>query len=160
MITYHVGYQPGLIGWMVQTQAQFYATTVGFGLPFECKIASEIAEFVPRHHQPGNLLLCAKDGEQFVGSIVIDGGTTPPARLRWFVVAPAYGGRGVGRALITQALSFADQHHPCVWLTTIVGLDAVRHLYEATGFVLTHEHEDATWGKVMHEQTWQRERSS
>ena len=32
MITYHVGYQPGLIGWMVQTQAQFYAQAVGFGL--------------------------------------------------------------------------------------------------------------------------------
>ncbi len=160
MITYHVGYQPGLIGWMVQTQAQFYAQAVGFGLPFEYKIASEIAEFVPRHHQPGNLLLCAKDGEQCVGSIVIDGGTTPPARLRWFVVDPHCVGRGVGRTLITQALAFADQHHPHVWLTTIVGLDAARHLYEATGFVLTHEHEDATWGKVMHEQTWQRERSS
>jgi len=156
MIRYHVGYQPGLVGWMVQTQTQFYAQAVGFGQPFECKIASEIAEFVPRHTDRGNLLLCAMDGAQFVGSIVIDGGTTPAARLRWFVVAPTYVGLGIGRALITQALAFADQHHAHVWLTTIVGLDAARHLYEATGFVLTHEHQDATWGKVMHEQTWGR----
>ena len=111
MIRYHVGYQPGLVGWMVQTQTQFYAQAVGFDQPFECKIASEIAEFVPRHTDRGNLLLCAMDGNQFVGSIVIDGGTTPAARLRWFVVAPAYVGHGIGRALITQALAFADLHH-------------------------------------------------
>jgi hypothetical protein len=53
-------------------------------------------------------------------------------------------------------MDFADQHHDYLWLTTIVGLDAAKHLYEQAGFHVTAEHSDATWGKVMHEQTWGR----
>ena len=81
-IQYHIGYAPGLIGWMVAAQTRYYAAAVGFGMAFECKVASEIAEFVPRHSATGNLLLWASDGDAVVGSIVIDGGTTPAARLR------------------------------------------------------------------------------
>jgi GNAT superfamily N-acetyltransferase len=155
-IQYHVGYAPGLIGWMVAAQTRYYAAAVGFGMAFECKVASEIAEFVPRHGDAGNLLLWASDGDAVVGSIVIDGGTTPAARLRWFVVDPTRHGQGIGRELLRQALAFADQHHQYLWLTTIVGLDAAKHLYEASGFTLAAEHSDDTWGKVMHEQTWAR----
>jgi len=157
-IHYHVGYQAGLIGWMTQTQTRYYAGAVGFGMAFECKVASEIAEFVPRHGAVGNLLLWASDGDSVVGSIVIDGGTTPAARLRWFVVDPTRHGLGIGRELLRQAVDFADQHHDYLWLTTIVGLDAAKHLYAQVGFHLTAEHSDATWGKVMHEQTWGRGR--
>ena len=157
-ITYRIGYQPGLLGWMTQTQTRFYAKAVGFGMAVECKVANEIAEFASRHIMTGNLLLAAFDGDSAVGSIVIDGGTTPAARLRWFVVEPTRHGQGIGRALLHQALAFADTHHDYLWLTTIVGLDAAKHLYEATGFTLAAEHSDATWGKVMHEQTWDRKR--
>jgi hypothetical protein len=149
MIHYTVGYQPGLMGWMVQTQTQYYANLVQFGLPFESKVAAEIAEFAPRHADTGNLLLAAHTAEGFVGSIVIDGGTTPAARLRWFVVDPR---------MLKKALTFADQHHAYLWLTTIVELHAARHLYQESGFTLAAEHTDATWGRVMHEQTWERVR--
>lgn len=158
MIQYTIGYQPGLLGWMVQTQTRYYADLVQFGLPFESKIAAEIAEFAPRHADPGNLLLAAHIDNEFIGSIVIDGGTTPTARLRWFVVAPSMHGHGIGRHLLKSALTFADQHHAMIWLTTIVELHAARHLYEETGFILVAEHTDATWGRVMHEQTWERVR--
>lgn len=158
MIHYTIGYQPGLLGWMVQTQTQYYANLVQFGLPFESKVAAEIAEFAPRHADTGNLLLAAHTAEGFVGSIVIDGGTTPAARLRWFVVDPRMQGHGIGRALLKKALTFADQQHAYLWLTTIVELHAARHLYEESGFTLAAEHTDATWGRVMHEQTWERVR--
>ena len=154
-ITYHHGYQPGLLGWMIQTQTAYYANLVQFGLPFECKVATEIAAFAPRHAADGNLLLSARTPDGFVGSIVIDGGTDPAARLRWFVVEPQQHGRGIGRALLARAMDFARTRHDYVWLTTIVELHAARHLYEAHGFTLAAEHMDATWGRVMHEQTWE-----
>lgn len=155
MITYHSGYQPGLIGWMTQTQTEYYANLVQFGLPFESKVATEIAEFAPRHDMAGNLLLAARNERGFVGSIVIDGGTAPAARLRWFVVDPALQGHGIGRELLARAMEFARAHHNYVWLTTIVELHAARHLYETQGFTLAAEHMDATWGRVMYEQTWE-----
>jgi GNAT superfamily N-acetyltransferase len=158
MIQYTIGYQPGLLGWMVQIQTRYYADLVQFGLPFESKVAAEIAEFALRHTDAGNLLLAAHMDNEFVGSIVIDGGTTPAARLRWFVVVPQLQGQGVGRMLLKKALTFADQHHEYIWLTTIVELHAARHLYEESGFTLATEHTDATWGRVMHEQTWERVR--
>jgi hypothetical protein len=61
--------------------------------------------------------------------------------------------------LLRQALSFADIHHERLWLTTIVELDAAIHLYQVHGFRMTAEHDDATWGPVMREQTWQRDRT-
>lgn len=158
-VTFRTGYIPGVLGWMIQTQTEYYAGHVNFGMPFECTVAAGLTEFAPRADAPGNLLLTAWDGAQLVGSIVIDGGTTPPARLRWFVVDPMYHGRGIGTALLRQALAFADRYHTSVWLTTIVDLDAAIHLYQTHGFHLMAEHDDATWGPVMREQTWQRDRT-
>jgi GNAT superfamily N-acetyltransferase len=158
-VTFRTGYFPGLLGWMIQTQTEYYAGHVHFGLPFECTVAQGLSEFAPRAATQGNLLLSAWDGDRIVGSIVIDGGTNPPARLRWFVVDPTHHGRGIGTALLRQALAFADAWHASVWLTTIAQLDAAIHLYQTHGFHLTAEHDDATWGPVMHEQTWHRERT-
>ncbi len=158
-VVFRTGYIPGVLGWMIQTQTQYYAALVNFGLPFECTVASGLVEFAPRATEPGNLLLTAWDDTTLLGSIVIDGGTTPPARLRWFVVDPRQHGRGIGTALLRQALAFADIWHDSVWLTTIVELDAAIHLYRTHGFRMMAEHDDATWGPVMHEQTWQRDRT-
>jgi hypothetical protein len=55
---------------------------VGFGLAFECKVASEIAEFVPRHGDADCRSLRG-DSDTVVGSIVIDWGHDAVcARLR------------------------------------------------------------------------------
>lgn len=156
--TYRSGYVPGIIGWMISEQTQYYAAHVGFGLPFECTVAAGLTEFAPRAADTGNLLLTAWDGATPVGSIVIDGGTTPPARLRWYIVARSHVGRGIGQELLARALAFADTHHAVVWLTTIADLDVALHLYRKTGFVMTDQHDDATWGRVMREQRWERRR--
>jgi GNAT superfamily N-acetyltransferase len=158
-ITYRSGYMPGLIGWMIATQTQYYAGHVGFGMPFELTVGAGLLEYAPRSAEPGNLLLSAWEGDTPVGSIVIDGGTQPPARLRWFVVSPKMHGRGVGSRLLADALVHADRFHECVWLTTIADLDAAIHLYRKTGFVMTDQHDDATWGPVMREQRWERRRA-
>ncbi len=81
-------------------------------------------------------------------------------RVRWFIVAPAYHGQGIGRTLLAHAMDFARVHHESLWLTTLAELHGARHLYESHGFTLMHEHTDATWGRVMHEQTWEWRRPS
>ena len=51
-ISFRTGYTPGILGWMIQTQTQYYAALVNFGLPFECTVASGLAEFAPRASEP------------------------------------------------------------------------------------------------------------
>ena len=51
------------------------------------------------------------------------------------------------------ALDFCrDAGHKRVYLTTFVGLDAARKLYERHGFSLTEERPHRTWGVEVTEQ--------
>lgn len=42
------------------------------------------------------------------------------------------------------------------WLTTLAGLVAARHLYEAYGYDLVHEADGEAWGTRVREQEFQR----
>lgn len=44
----HLGYLPGCIGRVVEMHATYYAGTVGFGAPFEAKVATELSAFCLR----------------------------------------------------------------------------------------------------------------
>ena len=43
------GYIPGCIGRICELHARFYSKLVGFGLPFESKVAREFTEFCTRY---------------------------------------------------------------------------------------------------------------
>ncbi len=59
----------------------------------------------------------------------------PGTRLRWFHIDEKYRGHGIGRELLTRAIDFCRrQGYKAVWLWTMDGLDAARHLYISFGF--------------------------
>jgi len=160
-VALHRGYLPGAVGRITQMHAGYYARLVGFGEYFECKVASELAAFVPRLAQPDNGLWLATMGDQIVGSIALDvtGAIEPNAHLRWFILDDAARGQGAGRQLLDGALRHCDSRGiPGIYLWTISGLDAARHLYEAAGFQLVEEIEGAQWGKAVTEQKFVRSR--
>ncbi|MBX2854570.1 MAG: GNAT family N-acetyltransferase [Rhodobacteraceae bacterium] len=158
-----VGYRPGALGWAVQTQAQYYADAVGFNDFFEAKIASEAAAFLPRRDQPGCGFFLAVDGEDWLGSVVVDhsSGVGALAKLRWFIVAPLAQGRGVGAALLERAIATVRESDAGgVMLETFAGLEAARKLYERAGFQLVEErapdsNAPATWGTPVREQRFE-----
>jgi GNAT superfamily N-acetyltransferase len=155
------GYRPGLIGQVTALHATYYHASWGFGLPFEAKVATELATFLSRFDpERDEVWLTLRDGD-VVGSVAIDASEAEArgARLRWLILAPAVQGHGVGRQLLATALSHADRlGFPRVYLTTFAGLDAARALYERAGFLLTHEQLDITWGVPVREQTFERPR--
>ncbi|WP_143589560.1 bifunctional helix-turn-helix transcriptional regulator/GNAT family N-acetyltransferase [Thalassospira mesophila] len=155
------GYQPGIIGRVVEMHAHYYANISGFGAFFESKVASGMAEFAGRLDHRVNQIWAATDGGgHVVGSIAIDGEDLGDnsAHLRWFIVGDGQRGSGVGRALLRQALSFCDA---CGFaktrLWTFKGLDAARKLYEANGFILENEQTGQQWGTEVTEQTFVRD---
>jgi GNAT superfamily N-acetyltransferase len=140
------GYVPGALGRITELHGTYYAEHWDLGLYFEAKVASEMAEFLSRFDP-------ARDGAWFAwvdgsiaGGIFIDGRDADGegARLRWFIIDPAYQGRGLGNRLMQAALSFCrEKQFRRVYLTTFAGLESARHLYEKSGFRLCGEENGA-----------------
>ena len=150
-----VGYSPGLIGSITQAHAVYYHENWGFDLSFESQVARELAGFLTRLDPGRDLFLAALMGEAFAGSVAVDGGEADAARLRWFIVEPAFQGRGIGWTLLKRAKEFAQKAgHGELYLWTFAGLEAARHLYERAGFVLAEEHRLEKWGNTIVEQKY------
>ncbi len=155
------GYRPGVIGQIVTLHAETYSNWAGFGSAFEGKVAAELSDFTSRLDRSGNALFHATMDQTILGSIAIDGEDLGDGRahLRWFIVAPAARGIGLGQELLSLALDFVDRHgfrETQLW--TLRGLDAARSLYLRSGFKLQSEYEGDQWGKQIVEQTFTRER--
>lgn len=154
------GYRPGAIGSVTEMHAQYYARAAGFGLFFEQKVATGLAEFSTRLDRPQNGLWLALQSGRIVGSIAIDGEDLGPgmAHLRWFIVSDSVRGTGTGNRLLSEALAFCDQQgFASTTLWTFQGLDAARHLYTKSGFALEEEFLGEQWGKQLTEQRFVRQ---
>jgi GNAT superfamily N-acetyltransferase len=136
------GYYPGAIGAITQWHGTYYHQHWDLGLYFEAKVAAELSEFLNRFDPAHDGIWIARDGEKFVGAIVIDGkdAAGEGARLRWFIIDPAYHGQGVGNLLMDETMSFCRRvGFRRIYLTTFAGLKAARYLYEKHGFRLCRE---------------------
>lgn len=153
------GYRPGALAGIVALHMRYYAGAWTFGLAFEAKVASELAEFLQRMDGERDLLLVAYEAGEPVASIVMDvsGGGEGGAHLRWFIVGDAMRGSGLGRDLLARALDHCDRLGCSrIWLTTFAGLDAARTLYERAGFALVAESEVDQWRGGVREQRFER----
>lgn len=152
------GYEPGVIGKIIELHATYYHTYWGFDVSFETQEARELADFMSRFNPKTDCLWAAYLDGAFAGSIAIDGlkKDTEGARLRWLIVEPSFQGRGIGQELIRKAIDFCRAAgHEKVFLLTFKGLEAARHLYEQAGFVLTHEYGADQWGSTIKEQKYE-----
>lgn len=148
------GYRPGIIGRCLELQARYYADHAGFGRVFETGRANDIADFFHRD-PPRSEFWSALRGETVVGTVAIDseGVGENAAQLRWFIIDDSTRGTGLGRRLLKGALDFCDtagfaETH----LWTFAGLDAARHLYDASGFGLVDEETSTDWGPPVQKQ--------
>jgi len=151
----YTGYAPGAIGRITACHAAYYHENWGLDRSFEIQVASELAAFLGRFDPGCDGLWLAWSGDAFAGSVVVDASGSPErgARLRWFIVASPFQGRGIGRTLIRKAVRFCeDAGHARLFLWTFQGLERARSLYEKAGFRLSEEHEVTQWGQQILEQ--------
>ena len=70
------------------------------------------------------------------------------AAIRWVVLSPEVRGNGLGRRLLGEMLTFAEDHgYRRVWLETFSDLEAAAHLYREHGFVVTSADTAPRWGR-------------
>jgi GNAT superfamily N-acetyltransferase len=151
-------YIPGIIGAITSLHAKYYYEYWHFSLSFESKVATELSAFMERLDPACDRIWVAVENGEVIGSLVIDGSDASGegARLRWFIVAPEYQGKGLGNRLMDEAIEFChNAGFGKVYLTTFVGLQAASHLYEKAGFTLIEEREDDNWGKTVIEQKFE-----
>ena len=153
------GWRPGALGAIITLHAEYYAREWGFGPVFEAKNARELANFMQGYDHDRDRLYLALDGEEIVGSLVIDGGgqsaTAAGPRLRWFFLSETCRGLGLGRRLMDEAMRFVESRSNRCHLTTFAGLDAARALYERAGFRLVEEVVADSWGTRVTEQRFE-----
>jgi len=147
-------WRPGLIGRITALHARYYHAHAGFGLPFEAKVARELAEFCARYDPVRDGLWHAEVDGEIEAAIAIDGAhPANGAHLRWFIASDRARGRGLGAALLETAIRHCrEQAYPGIYLWTFEGLQAARHLYDRAGFRLVHAARGSQWGKEVVEQ--------
>ena len=148
-------YRPGVAGAITEEHAVYYHEHWGFDIRFETQVGRELSEFLRDFVEERDFFRTARVGGLFAGSVAIDGkqAALEGARLRWFIVAPPFQGRGIGRRLLREAVGFCRKAgYRRVHLWTFRGLDRARALYESEGFRLTEEHSARPWGRDILEQ--------
>ena len=156
-VTIERGWRAGVLGWVIAEHGTYYEMHWQLGAAFEAKVAQAMGEWMQRYEPTRDLLLVAHDADGILGSISLDGSgahaTTDGARIRFFIITERARGRGIGRLLMNEMMTFIQSTgFKGAFLTTFRGLDAARTLYEAHGFTLTHEELDTSWGMPLHEQ--------
>jgi GNAT superfamily N-acetyltransferase len=103
-------------------------------------IAREFSDFIEHYDPRKDLVLSAHIDGVLVGSISILGQNPGPdgVQLRFFIVDPAYHGRGAGKALLSTALAWCrERRFSKIFLWTVDDLPQSRGLYEKAGFKVT-----------------------
>jgi GNAT superfamily N-acetyltransferase len=149
------GYVPGSIGRVAELHGTYYHQHWRFGMFFEAKVATELAEFLGRYDETRDGFWTASMEGRVEGSITIDGvhAEAEGAHLRWFITSDALRGRGIGNRLINTAIDFCrKREYRRIYLWTFEGLEAARHLYVKSGFTLVEQVRGMQWGTEVSEQ--------
>ncbi len=148
---------PGDLGQIVQQHGVLYSQEYGYDFTFEAYVAEPLAQFAKRKSNRERIWL-AKIDSKLVGSICICEISESIAQLRWFSIDPVARGKGLGKKLLDEALSFClEQGYSKVILWTVAGLSASKSLYLRAGFQLVEESERELWGKVQLEQCYEKD---
>ena len=147
--------KPGDIGYLTYLHGVLYAAEQGWDYTFEAYVAGPLSDFARSQSDRERIWIVEKDGT-VAGSIAIVLATPEQAQLRWFLLHPDLRGRGIGRILLNEAVSFSrTSNYTSVFLTTVSALTAAAKLYLAAGFQLKEENTHLIWGAVVTEQRYE-----
>jgi ribosomal protein S18 acetylase RimI-like enzyme len=165
--------RPGDIGRITAMHGELYAAEYGWDHTFEAYVGEYLSRFarsldVARERiwiaeMDGRLAGCAavvradaQDVAQGMAQDVAQDMAQDVAQLRWFIVHPDARGRGLGTALLDEAIAFARvARYRRMILDTVSDLTAAAHLYRAAGFRLAAESASPGWGSEVTEQRYE-----
>ncbi len=152
-------HEPGDLGWIVSEHGRMYAEEYGWDGTFEAFVARIAADFIDRYDPSRERCWIAERQSERAGSVMLVRHPEMPkyvAKLRLLLVTKEAQGFGIGRRLVHECTDFArGAGYKKISLWTNDVLHAARHLYEAEGYVLTHEEPHHSFGRDLIGQTWE-----
>ena len=150
-------FEVGDVGALARLHGELYASEYGYGVPFEAYCARGIAEialaFDAAHDR---VWLCDDDGGALAGSLILLHRGEGCAQLRFFLLAPALRGQGLGKRLMAEYMAaLAAFGYTRSYLWTTDDLDAAASLYLRHGFALTESARSTRFGKPLVEQRYE-----
>jgi len=147
--------KPGDIGYITYLHGVLYAAEYELDQAFEGYVAAGLGEFAQSFAEQKDFFAVAEIAGQIIGSIAIVGQADQAAQLRWFLVHPDARGKGVGRTLLQQALTFCrDRRFKSVFLWTVSELTVAARLYREAGFRVTKTQTHEIWGAIRTEERY------
>lgn len=149
---------PGELGWIVQKHGELYAREYGWGERFEGLVAGVVAQYAA-HHDPTRerVWIAELDGTP-AGSVMVVKKNEEVAQLRLLLLDPRARGRGLGKALVDAAVTFAaNAGYRMMTLWTQGQLDAARGIYVKAGFRRVKEEAHTHFGPEILGEEWERE---
>src|SRR5262245_48715820 len=154
-VTVRTELRPGDLGSIVHLHGVLYAREYGFDPTFEAYVAGPLAEFVRKASDRERLWIAERD-DRLVGCIAIVAASARTAQLRWYLVDPTARGAGLGKHLLTEAVTFCKESgYATVILWTVSALTAAAHLYVAAGFRKVEEKPGRMWGVDVIEEKYE-----
>lgn len=146
--------RPGDIGEMVRMHGALYAREHGFPCGFEAYVAGTMAAYSWPLADRERLWILERDG-MMAGSIAIVKATDSAAQLRWLLLSSELRGKGMGRALVEEAISFSRlAGYSSVFLWTVGSLTTATAVYRRAGFARTESKTHQLWGAVRTEERY------
>jgi GNAT superfamily N-acetyltransferase len=145
-LTIRTDVRPGDLGMIVHLHGVIYAREYGLDHTFEPYVAKPLSDFVLAGPDAGRIWIAEQSGRT-VGSIAIVR-AGEEAQLRWFLLDPTVRGQGLGRRLMTEAMSYCrSQLFSSVYLWTFDELAEALALYRKHGFEVREHRKAHIWGR-------------
>lgn len=149
-------HQPGDMGWVIQQHGLLYAQEYGWDISFEGLVADIAAQFL-RNYDPAceRCWIAEIDGRR-VGSVFLVRESDEVAKLRLLLIDPLGRGRGLGKRLVQECITFARScGYRKITLWTQSMLLAARGIYEDAGFVRVASKPHHSFGQDLMGETWE-----
>lgn len=145
--------RPGDLAAIVSLHASVYSREHDFDHTFEAYVAGPLANFITTNPPRSRLWIAESHSPSsastatLAGCIAIVPATNSEAQFRWFLVNPTFRGQGLGRQLLSEALTFSrENHYSSIILWTVSALTAAARLYHSAGFEKVESRPTHLWG--------------
>jgi GNAT superfamily N-acetyltransferase len=148
--------KPGDLGEIVRLHGVLYEKEYNLDNTFEAYVAGPLSEFVLNPDKKGQMIWVVEDLGKVAGCIAIVRNSEGVAQLRWFLLTPETRGKGLGKHLMEEAVTFSrETGYRSIILWTFNELETAIALYRRWGFQKTEEKAHHIWGRDLIEEKYE-----